>query len=78
VRDVLAEQLDLRADGANYVPVDQLPPDHRYWDYQRTVNQGGAPSEQIVDLDRTERGEEYRDETEGEHPIDELRTRRAS
>jgi hypothetical protein len=78
VREVLAEQLDLRTDGANYVPVGDLPDGHRYWAYQQTVNEGGTPSEAIVDLDRRERGEEYRDETEGDHPIERLRLRRAS
>jgi hypothetical protein len=73
VRQVLAEQVDLRADGTGYVPLDQLPSDHRYFTYQATVNEGGAPSEQVVTEDRAGRGTEYRDETEGEHPIPDLR-----
>jgi len=73
VRQVLAEQIDLRADGTEYVPLDQLPPDHRYFRYQAIVNEGGAPSEQVIEQDRAERGHEYRDETEGEHPVPDLR-----
>src|SRR5690606_22269638 len=30
VRSVLAEQIDLRADGFDYVPLNELPDDHRY------------------------------------------------
>jgi hypothetical protein len=37
------------------------------------VNAGGAPSEQVIDETRRERGRDYRDETEGEHPIEGLR-----
>jgi hypothetical protein len=73
VREVLASQYDLRTDGVDYVRLDELPDDHRYFRYQEIVNAGGTPSEQIIDQDRAERGTEYRDETEGENPIDELR-----
>jgi hypothetical protein len=73
VREILAAQYDLRADGTNYVPLDQLPPDHRYFAYQEVVNAGGAPSEMVIDEIRRERGRDFRDETEGENPVDELR-----
>ena len=53
--------------------LDDLPADHRYFRYQETVNAGGAPSEQVIDENRRERGHDFRDETEGEHPIAELR-----
>jgi hypothetical protein len=69
VSEVLASQIDLRSDGARYVPLDELPEDHRYFEYQRITNEGGAPSELVVNMDREQRGEEYRDETEGEHPV---------
>ena len=73
VRQVLADQIDLRADGLHYVPVQNLPADHRYFAYQDTVNEGGAPSEQVIEQNRAAAGREFRDETEGEHPIPDLR-----
>jgi hypothetical protein len=73
VREVLASQIDLRKDGFEYVPVDELPSDHGYWRYLEIVNRDGSPTEQVVDLDRQGTGREYRDETEGEHPIADLR-----
>ena len=78
VRQVLAEQIELRADGTDYVPLDQLPADHRYFRYQETVNEGGAPSEQVIDETRAQKGREYRDETEGENPVPVLREHAAS
>jgi hypothetical protein len=78
VRQVLAEQIDLRTDGIEYVDVDDLPGDHRYFEYQRVVNEGGAPSEQVIDQNRTQRHAEYRDETQGEHPVPGLRPQRVS
>jgi hypothetical protein len=78
VRQVLADQIDLRADGIDYVGVDDLPSSHRYFEYQATVNEGGAPSEQVVEQTRDKRGTEHRDETEGDHPIRDLRPQHAS
>ncbi|HEU5083658.1 MAG TPA: hypothetical protein VFU14_09985 [Acidimicrobiales bacterium] len=73
VRQVLADQVDLRTDGLDYVPVQTLPPDHRYFAYQDTVNAESVPSEEVVEQNRAAAGREYRDETEGPHPIDDLR-----
>jgi hypothetical protein len=73
VRQVLADTIDLRADGTGYVPVDELPSDHRYFAYQATVNEGGTPTEDVIQQDRQQRHHEYRDETEGQHPIADLR-----
>jgi hypothetical protein len=78
VRDVLAAQIDLRADGLRYVGVDELPEGHRYWGYQHTLDAGGVPSEQVIDRARGAEGGEYRDETEGDHPVEGLRYRAAS
>jgi hypothetical protein len=72
VRDVLASQYDLRSDGIEYVPLSDLPPGHRYFRYQKTVNKGGAPSEMVIDEERREHDVDYRDETEGKNPIPEL------
>jgi len=73
VRDILESQYDLRADGVRYVRLDELPDDHRYFEYQATVNAGGTPSETVIDETRSERGRDFRDESEGPNPIDSLR-----
>lgn len=73
VREILASQVDLRTDGLDYVDVDDLPDDHRYFAVQRIVNAGGAPSEEVIEENRAAQGREYRDETEGEHPVVDLR-----
>jgi rubrerythrin len=51
----------------------ELPQDHRYFDYQRVVNAGGAPSELVIERHREKFGQEYRLTTEGEHPVESLR-----
>jgi hypothetical protein len=71
VRKVLAEQIDLRTDGVDYVPADQTPGRTRR--YQERVNAGGVPSEQVIEENRSKQGREYRHETEGEHPVVDLR-----
>jgi hypothetical protein len=73
VRQVLTDQVHLRADGLLIVPEDELPSDHRYWAFQKTVNAGGSPSEIVIDLNRTENGRDYRDETDGPNPVPALR-----
>jgi hypothetical protein len=72
VRDLLAAQVDLRTDGIDYVPADELPSNHRYFRYQEQINAGGVPSEEVVRQNR-EKGNEYRDQTDGEHPVVDLR-----
>jgi hypothetical protein len=73
VREVLASEIDLRTDGLRYVPVDELPSDHRYFRYQEVVNAGGTPSELVIEENRQYSQHEFRDETEGEHPVAALR-----
>jgi hypothetical protein len=73
VRSVLAGQVDLRTDGPDFLPLDQLPGNHRYFSYQETVNAGGVPTEQIIDMNREAQSREYRSQTEGEHPVTDLR-----
>jgi hypothetical protein len=72
VREVLASQIDLRKDGVHYVTLDQLPRDHRYFGYQRALDTDAAPSELAIVETRNTRGNEYRDQTEGQHPIPDL------
>jgi hypothetical protein len=73
VRAVLAEQVDLRTDGMEYVDIHDLPDGHRSFEYQKVVNRGGNPSEQVIDDTRAVEGTDIRDETEGEHPVRNLR-----
>jgi hypothetical protein len=73
VRKVLAETVDLRTDGTDYVPIDELPEDHHYFAFQATVNAGGAPSEQVIVEMRAQKDRDFRDETEGHNPVPDLR-----
>jgi hypothetical protein len=73
VREILASQIDLASDGADYVAADDLPDDHRSRRYRDRINAGGAPSEDVIGLNRQANGDEFRDETEGEHPVQSLR-----
>ena len=73
VREILASQIDLATDGFDYVPSHNLPEDHRSRMHRERINAGGAPSEEVIELNRQESGDEYRDETEGEHPVQALR-----
>lgn len=73
VRDVLADQIDLRAEGTQFLPLDQLRPDALYFAYQQQVNGGGfVPSEQVIDEHVRAHGSDYRDQTEGPHPVKQL------
>lgn len=74
VREVLASQVDLTAQETEFVPLGELPKDHRYFEYQRTVNQGGVPSEQVIEEMRRANGGDYRLETEGPNPVEGLRS----
>ena len=71
VREVLATQVDLRADGVDFVDAADEPATSRT--YRERVNEGGVPSEQVVEENRAANGREYRDELAGEHPVVDLR-----
>ncbi|MGE0257238.1 MAG: hypothetical protein AB7H71_13390 [Alphaproteobacteria bacterium] len=73
VRHVLETQVDLTADGTQFVPITQLPPDHRYYQYQRVVNAGGVPTEQVIAEARAKLPQDYRYESEGPNPVPGLR-----
>jgi hypothetical protein len=77
VREILASQYELRTDGIDYVMLDDLPRDHRFFSFQARVNAGGPPSERVIDDERRENDNDYRDETDGENPIPELQPLRA-
>lgn len=69
IRQVLAAQVNLTGHNTEFVPVGRLPQDHRYFEYQRIVNTGGVPSEQIIQEHVNQVGGEYRLQTEGEYPL---------
>lgn len=73
LRDVLARTVEWTPYDAQFVPVTELPADHRFFEYQRTVNSGEVPSEQVIERHRAEFQQEYRDVTDGPHPIESLR-----
>lgn len=73
VRDVLARTTELTSWDAQFVPIDTLPPDHRYFAYQNAVNRGGSPSDHVIDRHRAEFDGEYRFSTQGKHPVEALR-----
>ncbi len=77
VREIIAAQTNWTGDGADYVPVEDLPKSHRFFKYQKKVNADGSVASQQVISEHIENngGEDYRLETEGEHPVDELRSR---
>lgn len=73
VRDVISNQVDLRQHEDSWVDVGELPEDHRYFRYLEQVNGGNVPSRDVIERHRAEHGDEYRLESEGEHPIVDLR-----
>jgi hypothetical protein len=76
IRDILASQIQLTADGNMYKPVSELPSSSRFFEYQRMVNaDGAAPSQRVIEEHIDCQGQDYRLETEGPHPIEEYRVR---
>lgn len=78
VRGLLAEQVDLTGDMTDYVYLDKLPADSRYHQYQHAVHGNGPiPSEQVIKEYIERNGEDYRLQTEGEHPLERFQNRQA-
>jgi hypothetical protein len=69
VRQVLKNQVDLTADGTQFVPVTRLPADHRFHQYQRLVNANGVPTEQVIAEARAKLSDDYRYESQGPNPV---------
>jgi len=69
VRDILESQTDFNANGTEFIPGDRMPSDSKYSMYQNAVNQGGVPSEQVIEQHKSKKGEEYRQELRGKHPV---------
>jgi hypothetical protein len=76
VRKVLAEQINLTANRTEFVPIEQLPKDHSYYQYQKAVNSEDIPSQEVISKYISKKGKDYRDETEGEHPVLELQQKK--
>jgi rubrerythrin len=76
IRNILASGIDLTADGNMYTPVEALPDSARYFTWQRLVNvDGSTPSQRVIEEHIDRHGTDYRLETEGPHPVEELRDR---
>ena len=69
VRHVLESQIELTSKESEFLPIQELDPQPRYFAYQAAVNQGGVPSEDVIARARSELGEDYRLETEGPNPV---------
>lgn len=77
IRTVLDNQVWLTGNQTDFVPMDDLPKDHRYFTYQQIVNAETVPSERVIENHVAELGEEYRFQSQGEHPVEELRMAQA-
>ncbi|MFP4345551.1 MAG: hypothetical protein ACLFU8_12725 [Anaerolineales bacterium] len=77
VRDILERQVELTKRGPDYVPVEELPAENRFHKYQGLVNEGPVPSQEVVRDHIDQKGEDYRLQTEGEHPIRALQDRKS-
>jgi hypothetical protein len=76
VRKALASQINLRTIGAQFIPLDQMPKDAKYFEYQKAVNGGGfVPSEQVINDHISKYGSDYRDMPGGPHPLDQQQQR---
>ena len=76
VRKVLAEQADWNAMGTEYVPVDQIPGDYRYFEIQKKINGDWIPSQEVIRQYIQENGQDYRFEARGAHPIERFQHRK--
>ena len=76
VRQILATQVDYNAVETEIGPPDKLAQNPRYEQYQSSVNAGGAPTEEIIERNRSKNGRDYRQELAGEHPVKELRQKK--
>jgi hypothetical protein len=75
MRHLLATQVDFTKIGEGYV----REAHERFEWMQEQLHRGGEPpSEEVIQLHRDKFGDEYRIETEGPHPVENLRAREGS
>ncbi len=77
IRGVLADSVNLTADGEDYIEVGKLSPEAKYYEYQSQVNNkdSDVASHNVIDKYIADNDRDYRYET-AQHPIEELRDRR--
>ncbi len=76
LRELLATQMRLTAKGTEFVQVDSLPKDYRYFAFNSTVNAGGVPTQEVIKEHIAKDGEDYRFQTK-EYPVERFRDRKA-
>ncbi len=76
VREVIEDQFTLTADGTEFVTPEESKNRDRFLEYQKKLNDGMAPSQEVIIDTIKRKGIDYRLETEGEHPIEILRDRK--
>ncbi len=76
VRKVIGNQVTLTTNGTGYTDVDDLPKDHRYFQYNKHVNDGPTPSQVVIEEHIRRHGRDYRME-QGEHPHERFRNRKS-
>lgn len=69
IRQVLANQVQLTSNETEFVPVDELSNHHRYFEYQATVNKGGAPSDRVIEDHVGQMGQDYRYDELSQRPL---------
>jgi hypothetical protein len=69
VRDILARQVGFRADGLDIEDRDGKV-SKLTEEFQSVVNGDGNYSQDVIDLHERQFGTDYRQQTEGEHPVD--------
>ncbi len=76
VREVLANTVNLTAQGEGYDHVENLPQDANFFEYQRQVNKkdSDVASHNVIKKFIADNGKDYRYQT-AEHPVEELRDR---
>lgn len=75
VRDILKKQVDFNAYRTDFMPADKLPDDKLFKMYQKEVNTGGVPSQEVIKRHVALKGEDYRQEIKGPHPVKWLQER---
>jgi hypothetical protein len=74
LRELLATQIDLTTLGVGYV----WEAHERFEQMQKALNSDGVPSEEVIEMHMAEFDTDYRVETDGEHPVESLRQKKAA